>query len=93
MTDHDASITRLLGRWQSGDRAAEEELARAIYPLLRQVAISQDRKPDQGMPLSATDLYIRIVRDRELRRSSFILNDWSAVKAVERHVRRLSYWV
>lgn len=72
MTDHDVSITSLLGRWRSGDRAAEEELARAIYPLLRQVAISQVRKQDQGMTLSATDL----AQEAYLRLREQQKNDW-----------------
>lgn len=64
MTEIDISITSLLGRWREGDRAAEEQLAKAIYPLLRQVAQSQIRKQDSHLTLSATDLaqeaYIRL---------------------------------
>lgn len=51
-----ASITALLIRWRGGDRAAESELARAIYPILRQAAQSQLRKHDRGLTLGATDL-------------------------------------
>ncbi len=64
MMQSDVSITTLLGQWRSGDRAAEEQLARAVYPLLRQVAISQVRRQNQNLTLSATDLaqeaYIRL---------------------------------
>lgn len=64
MTQPDVAITSLLGKWRSGDRDAEEQLARAVYPLLRQVAISQVRRQDQNLTLSATDLaqeaYIRL---------------------------------
>jgi len=64
MTPPDVAITSLLGQWRSGDRDAEEQLARAVYPLLRQVAISQVRRQDQNLTLSATDLaheaYLRL---------------------------------
>ncbi|WP_170113110.1 ECF-type sigma factor [Ahniella affigens] len=64
MTDIETPITSLLGRWRSGDRAAEDQLARAIYPLLRQVAISQVRRQGQHLTLGATDLaqeaYLRL---------------------------------
>lgn len=64
MAVDEVSITSLLGRWRAGDRAAEEQLARAIYPLLRQVAIGQVRRQESGMTLSATDLaqeaYLRL---------------------------------
>lgn len=50
------AITSLLVQWRSGDRQAEAALAKAIYPILRQVALSQLRKHGQEVTLSATDL-------------------------------------
>lgn len=70
MSQEDIAITSLLSRWRSGDRAAEDALARAIYPLLRQVAISQVRRQDQHMTLSATDLaqeaYLRLREQQKI---------------------------
>ncbi|WP_170113111.1 ECF-type sigma factor [Ahniella affigens] len=50
------AITSLLVQWRSGDRQAESALAKAIYPILRQVAQSQLRKHGHEVTLSATDL-------------------------------------
>ena len=65
-----ASITALLVRWRDGDRQAESELARAIYPILRQAAQSHLRKHDRGLTLSATDLaqeaYIKLAEQNNV---------------------------
>lgn len=64
MSDQDPSITALLGRWRSGDRVAEEALARHIYPMMRQIAQSQIRNHNERLTLSATALaneaYLRL---------------------------------
>lgn len=58
-------ITALLARWREGDRAAEPELLRTIYPALRDIARARLRGTD--LTLSATELahetYLRLSRN------------------------------
>ena len=58
-------ITRLLGRWQEGDKAALEDLSPFIYEELRKLAASHMRRERPGHTLQATALvheaYIRLV--------------------------------
>ena len=58
-------ITRLLGRWQEGDKAALEDLSPFIYEELRKLAASHMRRERAGHTLQATALvheaYIRLV--------------------------------
>ncbi|HZP67087.1 MAG TPA: ECF-type sigma factor [Rudaea sp.] len=57
MTNSDeGAITDLLGRWKGGDRAAEDELVRRVYPLLRDIAAAQVRRNSSVMTLQATEL-------------------------------------
>lgn len=58
------SITVLLARWRYGEAGAEDAVARAVYPLLRQVARGQVARNDGQWTMGATDLaqeaYIRL---------------------------------
>ena len=59
-----ASLTMLLTRWREGDVSVEQDIARAVYPVLLKVAHSQVRKQDAHLTWSATDLaqeaYLRL---------------------------------
>ena len=61
-------ITALLARWREGDRAAEPELLRTIYPALRDIARARLRGAD--LTLSATELahetYLRLSRNQAI---------------------------
>ncbi|WP_313917158.1 ECF-type sigma factor [Tahibacter sp.] len=61
-------ITALLARWREGDRAAEPELLRTIYPALRDIARARLRGAD--LTLSATELahetYLRLSRNEAI---------------------------
>ena len=69
----DASITGLLVQWGQGDRSVEDELARQLYPMLRQLAASHARRSGAALTLQPTELanelYLRL---REQQR-----DDWS----------------
>lgn len=52
--DTTAAITELLARWRNGERDAESELLRHVYPALRDLAHARLRGTD--MTLSTTDL-------------------------------------
>lgn len=58
------SITQMLARWRAGEAGAEDAVARAIYPLLRQVARGQVMRNDGHWTMGATDLaqeaYLRL---------------------------------
>jgi RNA polymerase sigma factor (TIGR02999 family) len=49
-------ITELLSRWKAGDRAVENELLGAVYPVLRDIARSQVRRHSGVFTLQATEL-------------------------------------
>src|ERR1700733_7243527 len=49
-------ITKLLGAVKSGDRAAEADLMRLIYPELRKLAAARLRNERPGFTLQATEL-------------------------------------
>lgn len=49
-------VTVLLERWQAGDRAAEQELINAVYPVLRDIARVQIRRNGGSVTLQATEL-------------------------------------
>ncbi|HET7845399.1 MAG TPA: ECF-type sigma factor [Xanthomonadales bacterium] len=51
-----APITALLQRWRTGDRAAENALLEAVYPLLRDLARAQIRRNGGSLTLQATEL-------------------------------------
>ena len=59
-------ITALLGRWRQGDRAAEGELMRTVYPVLRDIARARLRNSSDELTLCATELahevYARLAR-------------------------------
>ena len=65
-----SSITDLLGRWKDGDRAVENQLANAIYPVLRQIASSQLRRNPGHLTLRPTALvseaYERIADQKDI---------------------------
>lgn len=57
MQEHDESpITAMLARWRSGDRAAQQELLTAVYPVLRDLARAQVRRNPGVLTLQATEL-------------------------------------
>lgn len=62
----DAEITALLARWRQGDRAAEAELLRSVYPVLQEIARARLRRTPQELTLGTTDLvhetYARLAR-------------------------------
>jgi RNA polymerase sigma factor (TIGR02999 family) len=49
-------ITALLQRWRTGDRAAEDQLMRAVYPVLRDLARARARRLPADFTLRATEL-------------------------------------
>ena len=59
------SVTRLLERWRSGDRAALDELLPLVYDELRRLAAGQMRSERPGHTLQATALvneaFVRLV--------------------------------
>ncbi len=61
-------ITALLARWREGDRDAESELLRAVYPALRDIA--RARLSGAHLTLSATELahetYLRLSRNEAI---------------------------
>jgi RNA polymerase sigma factor (TIGR02999 family) len=61
-------ITALLARWREGDRDAESELLRAVYPALRDIA--RARLSGAHLTLSATELahetYLRLSRNESI---------------------------
>jgi RNA polymerase sigma factor (TIGR02999 family) len=63
-----SDITALLVRWRKGDKAAETELLRVIYPILRATAGARLR--DTDLTLSATELahetYLRLCRNKAI---------------------------
>jgi RNA polymerase sigma factor (TIGR02999 family) len=65
MNDAVPPITELLRRWRDGDRAAEDALMTAVYPVLRDLARSRLRRHADDMTLSATELaneaYMRLL--------------------------------
>jgi len=62
-------ITALLARWQDGDHSADDELLRAVYPVLHEIAVARLRGMPQ-MTLRATELvhetYLRLARANAL---------------------------
>jgi RNA polymerase sigma factor (TIGR02999 family) len=46
----------MLAAWRVGDAAAEDELVRNIYPMLREMALAQVRRNSRVLTLSATEL-------------------------------------
>jgi RNA polymerase sigma factor (TIGR02999 family) len=59
-------ITNLLGLWRQGDRVAEDELMRTVYPVLRDIAQARLRSASDDLTLCATELvheaYARLAR-------------------------------
>jgi RNA polymerase sigma factor (TIGR02999 family) len=53
LTEH---ITELLTAWREGNRAAEAELMRLVYPVLRDLARARVGKMPSGFTLRATEL-------------------------------------
>jgi RNA polymerase sigma factor (TIGR02999 family) len=49
-------ITALLGRWRSGDRDAEAELMRLVYPVMRDIARMRVKRMPSDFTLRATEL-------------------------------------
>ena len=49
-------ITGLLGRWRSGDRNAEADLMRIVYPVMRDLARARVRRMPSDFTLRATEL-------------------------------------
>jgi len=49
-------ITALLGRWRSGDRNAEADLMRVVYPIMRDLARARLRRMPSDFTLRATEL-------------------------------------
>lgn len=73
MGSGDSSVTGLLARWGQGDSSVENELAKQLYPLLRQLAAAHARRSGDALTLRPTELanelYLRL---REQRRG-----DWT----------------
>jgi RNA polymerase sigma factor (TIGR02999 family) len=65
---NDLDITGLLGRWQDGDKSAEESLLAALYPHLRAIAQREIGAAGHRLSLRATELvnesYLRLVGQR-----------------------------
>jgi RNA polymerase sigma factor (TIGR02999 family) len=63
-------VTGLLLAWGEGDRAAEDALLRAVYPVLRDIARARLRRLPYGLTLSATELtheaYAKLVQARDI---------------------------
>jgi RNA polymerase sigma factor (TIGR02999 family) len=61
----ESDITGLLHSWRAGDRRSEDELMRAVYPTLRDLARARARQMPAGFTLRATELaneaYMRLV--------------------------------
>ncbi len=69
----DSSVTGLLIRWGQGDRSVEGELARQLYPMLRQLAAAHARRSGDALTLRPTELVHELyLRLREQRR-----DDWT----------------
>ena len=49
-------ITALLNAWRNGSRAAEDELMRQVYPILRDVARARVKRMPADFTLRATEL-------------------------------------
>jgi RNA polymerase sigma factor (TIGR02999 family) len=49
-------ITALLGRWRTGDRAAEAELMHCVYPVMRDIARMRVNRMPSDFTLRATEL-------------------------------------
>jgi RNA polymerase sigma factor (TIGR02999 family) len=66
-----SEITRLLGRWKEGDRAALASLASVAYDDLHAIASSYLRREAAGHTLQATglvnELYLRLTQVRQAR--------------------------
>ena len=66
-----SDVTRLLERWNSGDRTAMAELLAAVYDELRQAADRMMRTERDGHTLQPTalvnELYLRFAGLRDLR--------------------------
>lgn len=64
-----ADISQLLQRWKQGDRAAEDALFAAVYPLLRDVA-ARSRRLDGALTLQTTELvneaYLRLLPQQRM---------------------------
>jgi RNA polymerase sigma-70 factor (ECF subfamily) len=56
MTEPDKDITRLIHEWQSGDRAAEQELFEALYRVLHRIAVQCLRSEHDAGSLGPTAL-------------------------------------
>jgi RNA polymerase sigma factor (TIGR02999 family) len=68
--DSPGEITRLIKRWQAGDKAAENELFEAIYAKLHAIAMHFLRTEAPGQTLGATalihEVYLRFQRAERL---------------------------
>ena len=53
---NESDITGLLQRWRGGNREAEGELMRVVYPLLRDLARARLRRSPTDFTLRATEL-------------------------------------
>ena len=98
--DEETDVTQLLQRWRSGDEAAVDDLLRAIYPELRQIAARQLRRERAGHSLRPTavdnDVYLRLLDQRRVtwqNRAHFLA---IAAKLTRRllidHARRRASW-
>ncbi len=71
MTGDPGEITRLLDRWQSGDKAALESLMTLVYDELRRLSRHYLRRERAGHSLLTTDLvheaFIRLTADEQLQ--------------------------
>jgi hypothetical protein len=56
MADDTTAVTRLLQRWQSGDRDALEAITPLVYRELRRIAASHLRRERSGHTLLPTEL-------------------------------------
>jgi RNA polymerase sigma factor (TIGR02999 family) len=56
MNNPQTPITELLSRWKAGDRAVENELVGAVYPVLREIARAQVNRHSGAFTLQATEL-------------------------------------
>jgi len=52
----EGDITTLLGHWRSGDRSAEAQLMKLVYPVMRDLARMRVRRMPSDFTLRATEL-------------------------------------
>jgi RNA polymerase sigma factor (TIGR02999 family) len=60
MLEEDGDVTELLRKWRAGDRAAEEQLFKVVFPVLRKRARALLSKERRGHPLASAELVVNV---------------------------------